>query len=103
MLEASGITAIFATEFRRTQDTAKPLAGKLGLTTQIVNAADTASLLQRLKTAHASDVVLIVGHSNTMPAIIKGLTGDTVTIPDAQYGDLFVLVPATGAMARLKY
>jgi broad specificity phosphatase PhoE len=103
MLAESGVTAIFATEFRRTQDTAKPLAAKLGLTAHVVKAADTSALLERLKTAHGSDVVLVVGHSNTMPAIIKGLTGDTVTIPDSQYDDLFVLVPATRTMSRLKY
>lgn len=103
VLGESGITAIFATEFRRTQDTAKPLAGKLGLTPQIVNAADTAALLDRLKTSHANDTVLVVGHSNTMPAIIGGLTGTKVTIADTQYDDLFVLVPATRAITRLKY
>jgi broad specificity phosphatase PhoE len=103
MLAESSITTIFATEFRRTQDTAKPLAARLGLVAHVVKAADTAALLERLKTAHGNDVVLVVGHSNTMPAIIKGLTGDTVTIPDSQYDDLFVLVPATRTMSRLKY
>lgn len=102
-LAESGITAIVATEFRRTQDTAKPLAARLGLTAQIVKAADTPALLERLRTVHANDVVLVVGHSNTMPAIIKGLTGDNVNIPDSQFDDLFVVVPATRTMSRLKY
>jgi broad specificity phosphatase PhoE len=103
MLAESGVTAIVATEFRRTQDTAKPLAAKLGLTAHIVKAADTPALLERLRTVYAKDVVLVVGHSNTLPAIIKGLTGDNVNIPDSQYDDLFVLVPATRTMSRLKY
>jgi broad specificity phosphatase PhoE len=103
LLAESGITAIFATEFKRTQDTAKPIAAKLGLTTQTVKAADTAGLLAKLKAGHASDVVLVVGHSNTMPEIIKGLTGRDVTVADAQYDDLFVLVPASGTVSRLKY
>ena len=103
VLADAGITAIFATEFRRTQDTAKPLATKLGLTTAIVKASDTTGLLARLKESHANDVVLIVGHSNTLPAIIKGLTGRDVTIADSQYDDLFMLVPAAKTMSRLKY
>ncbi|HYN09204.1 MAG TPA: phosphoglycerate mutase family protein [Vicinamibacterales bacterium] len=103
LLAESGITAIFATEFKRTQDTAKPVAAKLGLTMQTVKAADTAGLVATLKASHANDVVLVVGHSNTMPAIIKGLTGRDVTITDAQYDDLFVLVPASGTVSRLKY
>ena len=85
LLAESGITAIFATEFKRTQDTAKPVAAKLGLTPQIVKAADTSALLGRLKASHANDTVLVVGHSNTMPGIIKGLTGRDVTIADSQY------------------
>lgn len=103
LLAESGITAIFATEFKRTQDTAKPIAAKLGLTTQTVKAADTAGLLAALKASHGNDIVLIVGHSNTMPEIIKGLTGRSVTIADSQYDDLFFLVPASGTVARIKY
>jgi broad specificity phosphatase PhoE len=103
VLAESGISAIFTTEFRRTQDTAKPLAAKLGLTPQLVKAADTAALLDRLRTAHPNDVVLVVGHSNTLPAIIDGLTGSRVTIADSQYDDLFILAPATRTMTRLKY
>jgi broad specificity phosphatase PhoE len=103
LLADSGITAIFTTEFRRTQDTAKPLAAKLGLTPIVVKGTDTADLLARLKSRHANDIVLIVGHSNTLPAIVKGLTGRNVTIADSQYDDLFLLVPGSGTMSRLKY
>lgn len=103
ILADSGITAVFATEFKRTQDTAKPLAARVGLTTSIVKAADTGALLSRLKANHANDIVLVVGHSNTMPAVIKGLTGRDVTIADSQYDDLFLLVPSTRTMSRLKY
>jgi hypothetical protein len=41
MLADANVKAIFATEFRRTQDTGKPLADKLGLKVQNVRAADT--------------------------------------------------------------
>ena len=50
MLGDSGVTYIFATEFKRMQDTAKRLAMKAGV---------------------AVTVVLVVGHSNTVPAILK--------------------------------
>jgi broad specificity phosphatase PhoE len=103
MLEESGITAIVVTEFRRTQDTAKPIAAKLALTPEIVKAADTQELLARLKTKHANDVVLVVGHSNTIPAIVKGLTGRDITVADSQYNDIFFVAPASGAVSRVKY
>ena len=103
MLEEAAITAIVVTEFRRTQDTAKPIAAKLALSPEIIKAADTQDLLTRLKTKHANDVVLVVGHSNTIPAIVKGLTGRDVTVADSQYNDIFFVVPASGAVSRVKY
>jgi broad specificity phosphatase PhoE len=103
MLADSGITAIMVTEFRRTQDTAKPIAAKLGLTPEVVKAADTPDLLSRLKTKHVNDVVLVVGHSNTIPAIIKAFTGRDLKVADSEYDDLFFVVPASGAVSRIKY
>jgi broad specificity phosphatase PhoE len=103
MLRDSGIKAIFATEYRRTQDTAKPLASKLKLTVQNIPGDNTSELVARLKKEHAGDVVFVVGHSNTLPAIIKALGGPAVTIPDTEYDNLFVLVPGTGALTRLRF
>lgn len=103
MLSSSGVTAIYATEFVRTQQTAAPVAAALKLTTTIKSSSDTAALVDELKTKHAHDIVLIVGHSNTVPAIIKALGGPTVTVADDEYDKLFVLVPATGALTTLRY
>lgn len=102
MLADSGIKAIFASEFKRTQDTAKPLAARLKLTVQTMPGSNTAGLVARLKKEHANDVVFVVGHSDTVPAVIKALGGPGVTIPDTEYDNLFVLVPATGAFTRLR-
>jgi broad specificity phosphatase PhoE len=103
MLGDAGIQAIFATEYRRTQDTAKPLATKLGLTIRQFPLRDTAALLAALRKDAANDIVLIIGHSNTVPAILKALGGSDVAIADDEYDNLFVLVPATGAMTRIRF
>jgi phosphohistidine phosphatase SixA len=103
MLADAGIQAIFSTEYRRTQDTVRPLSQKIGVTVTTVRANDTAGLAQKLKSAHANDVVLIAGHSNTLPDIIKALGGPAITIGDGDYGDLFVLVPASGVLSRIRY
>jgi broad specificity phosphatase PhoE len=99
----AGITAIYTTEYKRTQDTVKPLAAKLGLTPQTMPARDTAALAAKLKGAHAADVVLVAAHSNTVPAIIKAFGGPDVTVPDDQYDTIFIVVPATGALTKIKY
>jgi phosphohistidine phosphatase SixA len=103
MLAEAGIDAIFSTEFRRTQDTVKPLAQRTGLTVTTVPARDHAGLIARLKASKPDDVLLVAGHSNTVPAIIGAMGGPKVTIGDADYGDLFVLVPATGTLSRIKF
>jgi 2,3-bisphosphoglycerate-dependent phosphoglycerate mutase len=102
MLADAGVKDIFATELKRTQDTAKPLAAKTGVAVERVGSKDTALLIEKIK-SHPNDVVLVVGHSNTLPAILKALAGVDVAIADSEYDNLFVIVPATGTMTRIRY
>jgi broad specificity phosphatase PhoE len=103
MLADAGVTAIFATEFKRTQDTGKPLAAKLGIQVQVMPAKDTAALVARLKTDHARGVVLLIGHSNTVPDLIKALGGRAVTMRDDEYDAMYILTPATGTLTLIRY
>lgn len=103
MLADARVTAIYATEYRRTQDTAKPLAARLGLTVLSNPARDGDALIAKLKKDHAGDVVLVVGHSNSIPALIKALGGQEITIRDDEYDNLFVVVPATRTVSRIRY
>ena len=100
MLAEAEIRAVFTTRFRRTQETAKPLADLLKLTP--IEASDTVQLVAKLRT-QGDGTVLVVGHSDTVPDVIKAFGGPTVTIADEEFDDLFVLAPATGALTRLKY
>jgi broad specificity phosphatase PhoE len=100
LLAKADIQSIFVTRFGRTQATAKPLADALRLTP--IEESDTGQLVAKLK-AHADETVLVVGHSDTVPDIIKALGGPSVPIADDDFDDLFMLVPATGTVTRLKY
>ena len=102
MLAESGIRAVFTSEFKRTQETARPLATKLGIPPEVVPAADTSALVDKLED-HPTETVLVVGHADTVAEIIKARGGPTVTIADDQFDDIFVFVPATGALTRIKY
>ncbi len=98
VLKDAGITAIYATEFQRTQQTAEPFAKTAGLATVIVPAKDTAGLVTQLKAAKGN--VLLVGHSNTLPEILRALGVESPpTIDEADYDNLFVLT--LGSPARL--
>ena len=103
MLADAGIKAIFATEFHRTQDTGKPLAAKLGIAVQAIPGNDAAGLVAKVKASNPKDVVLIIGHSNTVPAAIKALGGPAVTMRDDEYDAIYVLNPATGACTLIRY
>lgn len=108
MLKDAGVAAIFVSQYRRTQETAKPLAATLKLTPQLTP-GNIEDLLGTLKNRHANDVVLIVAHTSTMPGIVKALTGATVTIADDDYSSLFVVVPGApaqptaGSVVRMRY
>ena len=95
-----GVRAIYVTRFRRTQETAKPAAERLGLVPIVES--DTNELVKALK-ARGNDAVLVVGHSDTLPDVIEAFGGPAVAVGDDDYDDLFVLVPATGAVTRLAY
>ena len=91
MLHDAGITAVYATEFKRTQQTAAPLAKTLAIKPTIVPANDIAALTSKLREARQN--ALVVGHTNTIPELIKALGIDvSINIPETDYDNLFVVV-----------
>jgi len=102
MLADANIAAMFTTEYRRTKDTAAPLAAKLKLTPEVIPAAQMAAVVDKIK-SRTDETVFVVGHSNTVGAIIKALGGPDVTIGDAEYDNLFIYVPATKTLTRIRY
>jgi len=103
ILADSGIKAIYTSEFRRTQDTGKPLATKLGLKVTPVASRDVNDLVGKIKAEHPKDVVLIVGHSNTIPEAIKAYGGRDMKMADDEYSAIYIVSPATGAMTLIRY
>lgn len=101
MLVDANISRIFTTEYIRTKDTAAPLAAKINVTSEVVNAAQMAVLIEKIKSHEGT--VFVVGHSNTVPMIIKALGGPDVSIGDTEYDNLFFYVPATKTLTRVRY
>ncbi|MCC7186032.1 MAG: histidine phosphatase family protein [Acidobacteria bacterium] len=101
MLKDAGVTAIYTTEYTRTKDTAAPLAAALKVTAEIVSARDQAALISKIK-AHSAGAVLVVGHSNTVPTIIKALGGADVTLAETEYDSLFFVAPG-GVTTRIRF
>lgn len=118
VLQNAGVKAVFTSQFLRTQQTAEPVAKRLNVAAAAVTLNPKTSnprevseeSIQELKKrveAHAGGAVLIVGHSNSVPDVIRALGGDVVPkIDESVFDDLFVVtVYASGRarVAHLKY
>ena len=109
MLANANIKAIFTSQFLRTKQTAEPLAKQANVPVtsislsvnpsnpRMISEQSTAEVANKIL-ERAGESVLVVGHSNTVPAIIKALGGPALPdICDATYGHFFVLIPARDA------
>lgn len=101
MLGEAGVVAIYTTQYKRTKDTATPLGDKIGVNYEAVPSGDMAGLVRKIR-SHKSGAVLVVGHSNTVPVIVKALGGPDVTMADDEYDSLY-FVAANGTTTRIKF
>jgi phosphohistidine phosphatase SixA len=93
---------IIVSSLKRTAETAAVVSAKTGVVPTVIaigagapHVADVAAAVRR-----ATGVVVVVGHSNTVPAIVTALGGPTLPdICDASYATMFVLTPGVGGKA----
>ena len=118
LLQGAGVKAVFTSQFLRTRQTAEPLAKRLGVAAAAVPLAvktsnprevteESVRELMKMVEAHAGGAVLIVGHSNSVPDVIRALGGDLVPkIDESKFDDLFVVTVHAAGRAKvvhLKY
>jgi broad specificity phosphatase PhoE len=136
----AGVSAIYATQWCRTAQTGQPSAGQLGLTMNILRSSHPSAglddcdpaitvstsllplqvtssndLAQHVLVNHAGEVVLVVGHSNTVPQLVEAFgapsvcpeylplsNSNTCLIPEEEYNHLFIVtVPHAGVPASV--
>ncbi len=101
LLEEAGIVAVHSSDFRRTLETAAPLAERLGLPILLYDPAGPQPLVDRMLRDGGRH--LVIGHSNTAPELVERLGGDGGTAIDehSEYDRLYVVMPsADGGPAR---
>jgi phosphohistidine phosphatase SixA len=126
-----GVSVIYTTDLCRTAQTGHPAAVALGAPLRIVATGSSAAgldsctppivasrqtagdlsaedLAKKILADHAGRTVLVVGHSNTVPALMGALLGASAcpgpipleagrcVLPEDAYGDLFVVRVASG-------
>jgi 2,3-bisphosphoglycerate-dependent phosphoglycerate mutase len=91
MLKDAEITAIFTTEFKRTQETAAPTAKELHVSPTVIPADQIFALVEKLRGLKGNG--LVVGHGNTIPDLVKALGIATpVNVPENDYSELFFII-----------
>jgi broad specificity phosphatase PhoE len=87
-LRNAPVTAVYATGYRRTQQTAAPLARMHGIEVRTYDAKAPAPVFAaQLRSEHRSGTVVVVGHSNTVPDIVAALCACAVAaIDESVYG-----------------
>jgi len=103
-----GVDAVYATSYRRTVDTAKPVADALNIPLMTYDAADTEAIIESILKDFKGKIILVVGHSNTVPEMIAnmGASKNVPPIAENEYDNIYlVTIPWFGKTKtiRLRY
>ncbi|QIZ75719.1 SixA phosphatase family protein [Ferrimonas lipolytica] len=99
-MASAQINAVYSSDYQRTQATAAPTANSLGLTIQSYDPRQLAQFAQVLLSLRQN--ALVVGHSNTTPALARLLTTEAVApIGEDQFNQLYK-VTVSGASIQLE-
>jgi phosphohistidine phosphatase SixA len=112
LLAPQTIDAAFCSEYKRAGETAAAVLGKAGSggehAPQTIKASEADHLFAAIDALHEGSTALVVGHSNTVPAVLAhyGVTlhdakgSPVANLPDEEYGALFVVtLPPPGSSA----
>lgn len=104
MLAGADVAGVYSTQYRRTRETALPVARGAGveLSIRAIDAANAsrhaADLAAEVIAAHRGRTVVVVGHSNTVPELVGALGGgEAAEMAESEYDRLhLLLIDASG-------
>lgn len=107
LLIGAQVTAAFASEFKRTQETVAPLAAQAGLTAVVIPAGNMDELIGQLRALPPGSRALVASHSNLVHLIVERLSGVKIpTLTDLDYDRLVVVTvlgDGKGEVVVLRY
>jgi 2,3-bisphosphoglycerate-dependent phosphoglycerate mutase len=107
--DAKGIgrlDAIYVSATLRSRLTAAPLAGRLGIAPIVAPADDPEGLARRVLRENGGKRVMVIGHANTVPAIVAALSGrsDIPSVDELDFATMYVVtVPSIGRANLLRF
>lgn len=100
ILSDAGLTAVYSTDYARTRETARPAADEAGLGVHLYDPDAPEELASRLRAAPGR--YLVVGHSNTVPGLVRALGGRAGgELGEAEYDRLYVVLLGPGGATTL--
>lgn len=101
LLRDTGIDRILSSDYRRTRDTAAPIAVELGLEVELYEPDELGVLAEQIRASTGR--ALVVGHSNTTPQLVQLLGGEPGSeIDESEYDRLYVVtIGPDGAVSTL--
>lgn len=101
----AGVNAIYASDQRRTQETAQPLAARLNVPVEIADHHDTKGFMARVLDDHGGEIVLVVSHADTIAPLIDELHGSKRLPPFGreEYDEVYIVtIPWYGKVKTLR-
>lgn len=105
MLKNTDLAAVYSTDFRRTMQTAEPVAHAKDLRIRIYSPQDLRFFAPQLVRRHKGETILVVGHSNTTPAMASLLdpNAEYPRFSELDYTNLYIMsIPQKGDPKLLK-
>ena len=105
---AGRLDAIYISSALRNRMTAAPLAARLGIVPIVAPSDDPKGLARRIVRENGGKRVMVIGHANTVPAIVAALSGrsDIPQIEEREFGTMYIVTVARIGRAnvlRLSY
>ena len=95
------ISSVYSTDYQRTLQTALPSAEKENLVVKIYDPGRLEPFALSLKADQVN--VLVVGHSNTTPELVRLVGGTAEDIKEDEYGTLYIVtISEHGAKTAIK-
>lgn len=100
----AGVDAIYTSPFRRTQQTAQPLAKRLGLEINVADPYNVTEFMKHALREHKGQIVLIVADADAIAPLIEELHGSkNVDIGAGDYDDFYIVtIPWFGKVKTLR-
>lgn len=94
LLASTNVSAIYSTDYNRTQQTVAVLAASKDQDILSYGWGDPKGMLIKMLETHAGGTVVISGHSNTTPTLANILLGEEKFQPfdDEDYGNILILI-----------